>query len=95
MDKQNGRYKDLEMFLTVLLLLELGFFILYLVVAGSGIIAIKVICAIIIFLVSAFCLWILYTSKELLRQRSLWLTCGFGSLLICTLVSLLAGFPAP
>lgn len=95
MDKQNGRYQDLEMFLTVLLLLELGFFILYLVVAGSGIIAIKVISAIIIFLVSIFSLWILYSSKELLKQRSLWLTCGFSGLLICTLVSLLAGFPAP
>ena len=95
MDKKNGHYKDLEIFLTVLLLLELGFFILYLVVAGSGVIAIKVICAIIIFLVSAFSLWILYKNNELLRQRSLWLTCGFCGFVICTLVSLLAGFPAP
>lgn len=95
MEKRNNRYRDLELFLTVLVLLELGFFILFLAVSGAGITAIKVISAIFIFLISAFCLWVLYSSKELLRQRSLWLTYSFCSMALCTLVSILAGYPAP
>lgn len=90
-----SRYKDLEQCLTVLLIASAADFILYLVFAGTGIIWLKVITAIFAILMPVLCLALLYLSKELLKQRSLWMTVGFFGIFLCTVVSLIANFPSP
>lgn len=95
MSENRSRYRALERFLTTLLLIAVGLFVLYLLSASLGWTAVKILCAVAAILVSAYGVWNLYSTKELLRQRSLWLTCAFGSVILCTVVSLLCNFPRP
>ncbi len=90
-----SRYREMERLLTVALLISLADFVLYLVVAGMGIVWAKVLTAIVAFLIPCAGLVLLFLSKELTKSRSLWLTCGFAGIILCTLVSLLLQFPAP
>ncbi len=92
MAKRN-RYKEMETILTALLISCTVIFVLYLIVAGAGILWLKVLTSVLIFLISGCCLALLYMTKELLRPRSLWMTSGFFSLILCTLVSLILAFP--
>lgn len=95
MNDNQSSYRFFEQMMTILLFVAVGFFILYLVTAGIGAVAWKIIFAVLIFLLSGVCLFTLYTSQELLKSRSLWLTAAFCSLVLCTLVSLLCNYPAP
>ena len=95
MNENQSSYRFFEQFMTIMLFIGMAFFLLYLILAGIGIVAMKIVFAIITFLVSGVCLFTLYTSKELLKPRSLWLTAAFCSLIICTLVSLICNYPAP
>jgi hypothetical protein len=70
-------------------------FLLFLIFSGMGIVWLKVLTAIFAIIVPILCLVLLYLSQELLRQRSLWLTTGFGSIVVCTIVSLICNFPCP
>lgn len=90
---QRNRYQDLARFMTAALIGSAVLFIVYLVFAGMGILWAKVLSAIFAILVPVLCLVFLYLSQEILKQRSLWLTTGFGGILICTVVSLITGFP--
>ncbi|MBQ8358933.1 MAG: hypothetical protein IJX37_03310 [Oscillospiraceae bacterium] len=90
-----SRYKDLEQYMTISLIASAADFILYLIFAGTGIIWLKVITAIFAILMPVLCLALLYLTKELLKQRSLWLTAGFFGIFLCTVVSLIANFPSP
>lgn len=92
---KRSRYKDLERGMTVLLLAATVDFILYLIFAGTGILWLKVLTAIFAILLPVLCLAFLYLCKELLRQRSLWLTMGFFGVFLCTIVSLIANYPCP
>ena len=73
-----SRYKDLEKMMTLLLIASALDFVLYLVFAGAGIVWLKVITAIFAILMPVLCLGFLYMSKELLKQRSLWMSVGFA-----------------
>ena len=95
MDPKNRQFKDLETFLSVLIIVMLVLFVFYLFMAGGGQLLLKIISAVLIFAICGFGLWLLVNSKELLRQRSIWMTLSFLSGIICTLVSLLAGYPGP
>ena len=95
MNENQSSYRFFEQFMTIMLFIGLAFFILYLIMAGTGVIVMKVIFAILSILLSGVCLFTLYSSRELLKPRSLWLTTAFCSLVLCTLVSLLCNFPAP
>lgn len=95
MAKKQNRYKDLETKLTAALIVDAVIFILYLLFAGLGIIWLKVVTAILTILISGLCLVLLYFSGELLRQRSLWMTVGFGAVVICLLFSLILNYPSP
>ena len=88
-----SRYREFERFLTVILLAALALFLLYLLAAGLGWSVVKIVAAIIAILLAGFGLWNLYAAKELLKSRSLWLTCGCCSVILCTIVSLLCNFP--
>ena len=94
MANQN-RYKELEQYLTIFLIASTIAFVLYLIFAGIGILWLKVITAIFAILLPVLCLALLYLTKELLKQRSLWLTAGFFGIFLCTVVSLIANFPSP
>ena len=81
---KRSRYKDMERGMTILL-----------VFAGMGILWLKVITAIFAILMPVLCLSFLFLSRELLKQRSLWITMGFFGILICTIVSLIVNYPSP
>ena len=89
------RYKDIERFLTQVLLAETAVFVLYLIFAGIGVVAMKVIASILIVLASVACLALLYMTGEMKKARSRWLVLGFACILLCLLVSLLLNYPSP
>lgn len=90
----NGnRYKEFEQLMTAALLAGCVIFLLYLIVAGVGIGWLKWLLAIIDILMCGAGLVFLFQSRELLRQRSLWLSCGFFAVLACLLVSLILNYP--
>ena len=89
------RYKQMERYMTLALIADLILLVLFFIVAGNGIIWLKVILAIITIALSGLCLAYLYFSQELLRQRSLWMTAGAAAILICLVMSLLLNFPSP
>lgn len=91
----NTRYKQMELYMICALVADAGIFLLYLIFSGFGIIWLKVITAILCFLLSAACLALLYISKELLRQRSLWMSTAAAAIIVCLLFSLILNFPCP
>ena len=95
MNENQSSYRFFEQFMTIVLFVGLAFFLLYLIMAGVGLVVMKIIFAVLAILLSGVCLFILYTSKEWLKPRSLWLTAAFASIIVCTLVSLLCNYPAP
>ena len=95
MAQKPNRYKIMERYMTFALCLDAILFILYMIVAGNGIIWLKVILTLLCLALSGALLWFLYVTRELLRQRSLWITVGAGAIAICLLFSLLLNFPSP
>ncbi len=95
MDNKLNRYTNLERYITFALIGSSIFFIIFMIAAGYGIIWLKVISAIFTILVPALCLYVLYLTKELLRQRSLWMSVGAAALIVCTLFALFLNFPSP
>ena len=76
MAKRN-RYKEMEKLMTVVLITDGILFLLYLITAGAGAVGMKWLCGILNLLISGAGLVFLYRTKELLKQRSLWLSSGF------------------
>ena len=95
MDRKKARYKKMETMVTGVLCLDTLFFVAYLIFAGMGTIALKVISAILCFLISGAVLYFLYMNKELLKRRSRWMTLAAACIILCVLVSLILKFPAP
>ena len=89
------RYKHIDQLLTRVIIADTAVFLLYLIFAALGLIVLKVIIAIIALLVSGLCLAWLYKLGEFKRARSRWLVMGFGSIILCILVSLLLNYPSP
>ena len=95
MAQRSNRYKEMERYMTLALIADAVLFVLYLICAGSGVIWLKVILAILTIALSGLCLAYLYFSKELLRQRSFWMTVCAGAVLVCVVASLILNFPSP
>ncbi len=93
MANRKNRYQQLERYLTYALILDGILFVLYLLFAGLGIVWLKAIIAILALLLSGLCLYLLYATNELLRQRSLWMSLSAASIILCTLFSLLLNYP--
>ena len=93
MEKRRNRYKEMERYLTYALLADAGLFVVYLLVAGLGIAWFKVTLAILAIVISGLALAYLYMTGELLKKRSLWMTVGFAAIVVCTLYSLILGWP--
>ena len=95
MSNKPNRFKEFELYMTGALCIDAAIFVLYLIFAGLGIIWLKVIFLLLALAVSGYMLWVLYMSKELLKQRSLWLTAGAVAIVVCLLFSLILNFPSP
>lgn len=95
MENNKNRYREMEKYMTLVLIGTAVLFIVYLIAAGCGILWLKVLTAIIAILVSGLCLAYLYITKLLLAPRSLWMTAAAGAVIVCILFSLILGFPAP
>lgn len=88
-------YKKDEKLMTQILLVDVAVFVLYLLFAGLGITALKVITAIIAIVGSLLVLGFLYMSGEMFKLRSRWLVMGYGAVVVCLLVSLVLNYPSP
>lgn len=89
------RYKELDKLLTRVLIAEAAVFVLYMLFAGLGIVALKVITSIVIIVASGLSLAYLYMCGEIKKRRSRWLVLGFACLVIVLLVSLILKYPSP
>ena len=94
MAKRN-RYRELEKKVTLMIAADAAVFVLYLLVAGAGVVALKVITSIVAIIGSLLGLGFLFMAGELLKKRSLWMSVAFASVLLCTIVSLICNFPGP
>ena len=94
MAKRN-RFRELEDKMARILLVNTAVFVLYLIFAGLGVIAMKAITAIVVIIVSGLCLGYLYMCGEIRKRRSLWMLTAAAGQLLCTLVSLICNFPSP
>ena len=94
MENNKNRYKEMEKYMTIILIALAVFFIIYLVTAGTGVIWLKVLMAIIDILVGLLCLAYLYITKLIFAPRSLWMTFAAASIVICILFSLILNFPS-
>ena len=89
------RYKENERIWIYGVIADAGIFALYLLMAGLGVVWLKWILAIAAILLSAAGLASLYLTGELRRQRSLYLTAGFGAVIVVILFSLILNYPSP
>ncbi len=87
------RYKELDRYMTYALSVTGILFFLYLLFALLGVIWLKVLLSIFIFLLCAAVLSVLYLTQELKRLRSRWMTLGAACTAITLLVSLITGCP--
>ena len=86
------RYKELEQMMARILAADVVMFALF---AALGVVALKVVCAIVTIIVSGMCLAFLYMTGELTKRRSLWMVTASAGLFLCTVVSLICNFPSP
>ena len=94
MAKRN-RYRELENKITLLIAADVAVFVLFLLFSGLGVVALKVITAIVTIIGSLLALGFLFMTGELSKRRSLWMTVAFAAVFVCTVVSLICNFPAP
>lgn len=93
--RSRNRYREMEKNMTKIILVDALVFILYLICAGFGWSVLKVITAIIAIFGSLLCVGWLYLTGEFSRRRSLWMVTAFICIVICVVVSLVLGYPAP
>ncbi len=95
MAERRNRYRQLEQYLTLALIADVGLFILYMIFAGSGIVWLKVFMAVLCLLISGGCMVVLFMTQEALRPRSIWMTVAAGAVALVVLFSLILNFPSP
>lgn len=95
MANQAARYREMERVMLRALLVDVGFFLLFLLFSGLGIGVVKVIFAVLGIVLSILGLGSLFLTRELFRRRSRYLVFGFAAVLLCVVVSLIAHYPSP
>ena len=93
--RRRNKFRELERSLTMVIFADLVLFALTLAAGGVGIGWLKVIVGILTVLISGLGCTFLVLINEHKRRRSWWMLSAFGSMLLCTLVSLLTNYPAP
>ena len=94
-NKKQNRFRKFEGMMTKVIVGTLALFLLMLVAASIGIGWLKWVLAVVVCLMSAAGMGLLVLKQEHKRRRSLWMLTSFLGLLVCTLVSMIVGFPAP
>jgi hypothetical protein len=85
----------MEFYITIALCVDAAIFLAYLIFAGMGLLALKIIAAVLCIALSGAALYQLFVSHELLRRRSLWMSLSAACIILCILISLLLNFPSP
>ena len=93
--RNRNAFRKFESLMTKVILGTLVLFLLMLAAAAIGIGWLKWLLAVTVLLVSVMGTALLVLKQEHRRRRSLWMLASFVSFLACTLVSLIAGYPAP
>ena len=93
--RKRNAFRKFENLMTKVILGITVLFLLLLTASAIGIGWLKWLLAITIILVSALGIALLVLKQEHRRRRSLWMLAAFVGFLVCTLVSLIAGYPAP
>ena len=93
--RKKNSFRKFESFLTRVILGELAGFLLMLLFAALGVGWLKWILAAAVILVSGAGCALLISRQEHKRRRSWWMLASFAGMLLCTLVSLIARYPAP
>lgn len=83
----------LEKEVSIVIGIDVVLFVLTLLAGGFGVGWLKVLLGILTIAVSALGCGFLYLVGELNRRRSLWMVTAFACTLLCTLVSLIVGYP--
>lgn len=92
--RQKNTFRTLERMLTRVIFGTLALFLLMLISAAAGIGWLKWMLAITVILVSGAGTALLVLKQEHRKRRSWWMLASFIGLFACTLVSLIAGYPA-
>ena len=92
--RQKNTFRTLERMLTRVIFGNLALFLLMLICAATGIGWLKWILGFTVILVSGMGTALLVLKQEHRKRRSWWMLTSFVGLLACTLVSLIAGYPA-
>ncbi len=95
MAQPRNRYRQLEQYMSLALIVDAALFILYMIIAGAGIVWLKVFIAVLCFIISALCLVALFLTQEILRPRSLWMTAAAGAIVLVLIFSLILKYPSP
>ena len=95
MARRKSRFKKMEFYITIALCVDAAIFLAYLFFAGMGLLALKIIAAVLCIALSGAALYQLFVSHELLRRRSLWMSLAAACIILCILISLLLNFPSP
>ena len=90
--RKKNNFRKFEGMLTKVILGELAGFLLMLLFAALGIGWLKWILAVAVILVSGAGCYLLIAKQEHKRRRSWWMLASFAGMLLCTLVSLIAGW---
>lgn len=93
--RQKNTFRKFEGLMTRVILGSLVLFLLMLAVSAMGIGWLKWLLALTVLLFSVLNTAVLVLKQEHRRLRSRWMFASFLGLILCTLVSLITGFPAP
>lgn len=93
--RPRNRFRRFEQIMTLVILGELAAFLLMLAASAFGIGWLRWTLSIAVLAVSAMGTALLVLKQEHRHPRSRWMSASFLGLFVCTLVSLLTGFPAP
>jgi len=92
---ESQRFKENERILAIGLIADAALFLLYLLMAGLGVVWLKWVLAVVAILLAGAGLAVLYLTGELRRQRSLYLSAGFAAVVVCIFISLILNYPSP
>lgn len=93
--RSRDTFRKFEQLMTRVILGLLVVFLLYLIAAANGIGWLKWLLAVPELLASAAGCTLLVLKQEHKHRRSWWMLAAFAAFFLCTLVSLIAGYPAP
>ncbi len=93
--KRRSKFRQLERSLTMVIIADFVLFALTLAAGGAGIGWLKIIVGVLTILISGLGCTFLVLINEHKRRRSWWMLSAFGSMLACTLVSLITNYPGP